>query len=81
MPGWGSLAGSGVILGCAVFVAVNKGEGKEVGEGDEEVGDGERVVVEMGGVGEEEEGERDDDDDDGCGYGGRDEGRGRGSGL
>ena len=70
VPGWGSLGGSGVILGCAVFVAVNKGEGKGEGggmEGDEEEGGG---MVEMSGVGEEGEGDADDGGRDGGGGGG-----------
>ncbi len=42
-PGWWSLAGSGLILGSAVFVAIQKQQGEtrgRSGERDEEVGSG-----------------------------------------
>lgn len=53
-PGWWSLAGSGLILGSAVFVAVQmgQGDGRERGERGEEIGasgvrpDGERGTEE-----------------------------------
>ena len=55
-PGWWSLAGSGLILGSAVFVAMGDGEGGLVGrERDEEVGRGGEEMAMLGGEVEEEE--------------------------
>ena len=63
-PGWWSLGGSGLILGSAVFVAVQKqqGGGREV---DEEVGGGvgvdeEEMHMLSGGESAEDEAEADD---------------------
>ena len=58
-PGWWSLAGSGLILGSAVFVAVQKGQvdggGRDRGAGDEVGVEGGRLDGE-GGTEEEEMG-------------------------
>jgi hypothetical protein len=68
-PGWWSLGGSGLILGSAVFVALNKGKGAdEVGAvGDMEVGLVERrngtVEEEMGLISGREMELRGDDDE------------------
>lgn len=53
-PGWWSLAGSGLILGSAVFVAVQKQQG-QTGRKDEEAGDGrgEEEMAMLGGMEEE----------------------------
>jgi drug/metabolite transporter (DMT)-like permease len=54
-PGWWSLAGSGLILGSAVFVAVQKQQGESgarSGERDEEAG-GEEEMAMLGGMEEE----------------------------
>jgi hypothetical protein len=58
-PGWWSLAGSGLILGSAIFVAVGKGNSTEGvqgerGRGDEELGLIGGNEVEMGLASEEE---------------------------
>jgi hypothetical protein len=60
-PGWWSLAGSGLILGSAIFVAVwkekgGKVTGRESGRGDEELALIRGSEVEMGLAGEEERG-------------------------
>jgi drug/metabolite transporter (DMT)-like permease len=57
-PGWWSLAGSGLILGSAVFVAVRKGQGETVGRGrdrDEEARHGRGGEEEMAMLGGEAE--------------------------
>jgi hypothetical protein len=58
-PGWWSLAGSGLILGSAIFVAVGKGKatgneqvGRETGRRDEELGLMRGTEVDMGSGGE-----------------------------
>jgi len=48
-PGWWSIAGSGLILGSAVFIAVQKQQSEQVGRADEESG----VAREDGAVEEE----------------------------
>jgi hypothetical protein len=46
-PGWWSIAGSGLILGSAIFIAVQKQQSEQVGRPDEESGAlGEDGVVE-----------------------------------
>lgn len=37
-PGWWSIAGSGLILGSAVFIAMQKQQSEQVGRADEESG-------------------------------------------
>jgi hypothetical protein len=50
-PGWWSIAGSGLILGSAVFIAVQKQQSEQVGRADEErgaIGEDGAVEEEMG---------------------------------
>lgn len=42
-PGWWSLGGSGLILGSALFVALQKQQGEQTGRGDEEIGGVEEI--------------------------------------
>ena len=48
-PGWWSLAGSGLILGSAVFVAIQKQQGETRGRSDERGGGGEEEMAMLGG--------------------------------
>jgi drug/metabolite transporter (DMT)-like permease len=48
-PGWWSLAGSGLILGSAVFVAIQKQQGEACGRSDERGGGGEEEMAMLGG--------------------------------